>query len=119
MKKSNFIALILGTVSGMLFALGMCMALIPEWNAFRPGLVFGVLGLIFGLVTVIVWRRMEKKAPIHLSPKHLGTILLSVAGALMLGMGMCFCTVWGKLLIGVPVGIVGILLLLWIGRAHV
>ena len=27
MKKSNFIALILGTVSGVFFALGMCMAL--------------------------------------------------------------------------------------------
>ncbi len=26
MKKSSFVALILGTVSGVLFALGMCMA---------------------------------------------------------------------------------------------
>ena len=31
MKKSSFIAMVLGTVSLMLFALGMCMALIPEW----------------------------------------------------------------------------------------
>ncbi|WP_240474523.1 hypothetical protein [Thomasclavelia saccharogumia] len=35
MKKSTFVATILGTVGGILFALGMCMALIPEWNAFR------------------------------------------------------------------------------------
>lgn len=37
MKKSTFVAMILGTIGGILFALGMCMALIPEWNAFRPG----------------------------------------------------------------------------------
>lgn len=36
MKKSSFAAMVLGTVSVVLFALGMCMALIPEWNAFMP-----------------------------------------------------------------------------------
>lgn len=44
MKKSSFIAMVLGTVSLMLFALGMCMALIPEWDAFKPGIVFGWTG---------------------------------------------------------------------------
>ena len=39
MKKSTFVAMILGTIGGILFALGMCMALIPEWNAFRPGVI--------------------------------------------------------------------------------
>lgn len=33
MKKSNFIALVLGTVSGVFFALGMRMALLPPWNS--------------------------------------------------------------------------------------
>jgi len=41
MKKSSFITLILGTVSGVLFALGMCMALLPEWDAFTEGIIFG------------------------------------------------------------------------------
>ena len=31
MKKSSFVAMLMGTISGVLFALGMCMALIPEW----------------------------------------------------------------------------------------
>ena len=44
MKKSNFIAMILGTVSGLLFALGMCMALLPEWNAFKIGVVCTAIG---------------------------------------------------------------------------
>ena len=30
MKKSSFITMLLGTVSGVFFALGMCMVLIPE-----------------------------------------------------------------------------------------
>lgn len=29
MKKSSFVAMVLSTVGGVLFALGMCMALIP------------------------------------------------------------------------------------------
>lgn len=46
MKKSNFVAMILGTIGGILFALGMCMALIPEWNAFNQGVVLGVILLL-------------------------------------------------------------------------
>ena len=33
MKKKDFITLIMSTVGGILFALGMCMALLPEWGA--------------------------------------------------------------------------------------
>ncbi len=70
MKKSSFVALVLGTVSGVLFALGMCMALIPEWNAFLPGVIFGALGLLLGLITLLVWRKMTNKAPIHFPAKR-------------------------------------------------
>ena len=34
MKKSTFTAMILGTIGGVLFALGMCMALIPGVECF-------------------------------------------------------------------------------------
>lgn len=50
MKKSIFTAMILGTIGGVLFALGMCMALIPEWNAFRPGVVMGAAGVPYLLI---------------------------------------------------------------------
>ena len=65
MKKSSFVTMLLGTVSGMLFALGMCMALIPEWDAFKPGIVFGCVGLVLALITLLVWRKMEHKEPIR------------------------------------------------------
>lgn len=112
MKKSSFIAMLLGTVSGVLFALGMCMALIQEWNSFRPGVVLGCAGLGLGAVTVLVWRKMEHKRPIHISGKTILTIALGIAGALALGVGMCFCMVWGKMIFGVVLGLVGIVLLL-------
>lgn len=67
MKKSAFVAMILGTVGGILFALGMCMALIPDWNAFRPGIIMGVAGAAVLLAMVLVWRKMENKAPVRLS----------------------------------------------------
>lgn len=112
MKKSSFAALVLGTVSAVLFALGMCMALIPEWNAFLPGVIFSCFGLLLAIVTVIVWRKMEHKAPIHVSGKTVLTIAVGVAGALALGVGMCFCMVWDKLVVGVIIGLVGIVALL-------
>lgn len=112
MKKSNFVALMLGTVSGVLFALGMCMALLPEWNAFKPGIVFGVVGIVLGLVTVLVWRKMENKAPIKLSGRKIGICALTIVGALTLGVGMCFCMVWDSIVLGTVIGLVGIALLL-------
>ncbi len=112
MKKSSFAAMILGTVSGMLFALGMCMALIPEWNAFKQGIIFGAIGLVLGLITIIVWRKMEHKAPIKVSAKTVLAIALGIVGALLLGIGMCFCMVWGKMVLGIIIGIVGIVALL-------
>lgn len=114
MKKSNFIAMILGTVSGLLFALGMCMALLPQWEAFEEGIIFGAAGLILGLVTLIVWRKMEHKAPIKLSGKQVLPVIMGIVGALALGVGMCFCMVWSNMVLGILIGIVGIVLLLCI-----
>lgn len=112
MKKSLFVAMILGTIGGILFALGMCMALIPEWNAFRPGVVIGAIGVVVLLIMVLVWRKMEKKNPIRLSGKVIGTVLLGIVGALLLGVGMCLTMVWSNMVLGIVIGIAGIVLLL-------
>lgn len=112
MKKSNFVALMLGTVSGVLFALGMCMALLPEWNSFKPGIIFGCVGLILGLITVLVWRKMENKAPVKLNLRLIAITAFGILGALIFGVGMCFCMVWENIVLGTIIGLVGILLLL-------
>ena len=112
MKKSNFVAMILGTISCIFFALGMCMAMIEEWNAFKPGIVVGCVGLVFALITVIVWRKMENKAPIKITGKAVLTVVIGVIGALALGVGMCFCMVWNNMVPGIIIGLVGIIVLL-------
>ena len=112
MKKSSFVAMILGVISGIFLAIGMCMALLPEWNAFTPGVVLGCVGLLFALITVIVWRKMTNKAPIKLSGKTILTVLLGIVGALALGVGMCLVMVWSQIVWGIIVGLVGIILLL-------
>lgn len=112
MKKSSFVAMLLGTISGVLFALRMCMALIPEWDAFQPGIIFGCIGLVLGLITIVIWRKMEHKQPIQISGKTILTIIVGVIGALALGVGMCFCMVWGKMVIGIIIGLIGIVALL-------
>ena len=112
MKKSSFVAMILGTSGGILFALGMCMALIPEWNAFKPGIVMGVVGVVVLLAMVIIWQKMEGKAPVKLSGKTIVAWLIGIVGALALGVGMCLTMVWSHMVVGIIVGLVGIVLLL-------
>ena len=112
MKKSNFVALILGTIGVVFFALGMCMGLLPEWGMSRQGIVCGVAGLVILLATVIVWRKMEGKAPIKLNARTIGAVAVGVLGALLLGIGMCLTMVLGKMVLGIVIGLVGIVGLL-------
>ncbi len=95
MKKKDFVTLIMSTVGGILFALGMCMALIPEWGAM-----------------VLVRRKMSGKPAIVFNGKAIGITLLGVAGAIILGVGMCITMIWNMMIPGIIVGIVGIVALL-------
>ena len=112
MKKSSFVALLLGTVSGVLFALGMCMALLPEWNAFQEGVIFGGIGLVLGVITVLAWCKMENKKLPKLSGKNLFRVIYAVVAVLILGTGMCLCLVWQQFVWGTLVGLLGIVMLI-------
>lgn len=113
MKKKNFVSLVMGTIGGILFAIGMCLCLLPEWNAFTQGIVTGVIGVVVLLAMLIVRRKMEGKPAVRFSGKAVGTVALGVVGALVLGVGMCMVMVWeGLMFPGVLVGIVGIVLLM-------
>lgn len=61
---------------------------------------------------VLVWRKMENKVPIKLSGKTIGATLIGIAGALLLGVGMCLTMVWSHLVMGIVIGIIGIVVLL-------
>jgi hypothetical protein len=47
-----------------------------------------------------------------LNGKAIGTTLLGVFGAIVLGVGMCMTMIWNMMIPGIIVGIVGIVLLL-------
>ena len=112
MKKSSFVALLMGTISGVLFALGMCMALLPEWNAFWEGVAFGGVGMVLGVVTLLVWCKMEHKKMPKLNGKNVFRICYSVVSILILGAGMCLCLVWEMFVWGTLVGLLGIVMLM-------
>lgn len=112
MKKSTFAAMILGTIGGLLFALGMCMALIPEWNAFKPGVIMGVAGIVVLTIMAFVWRKMEHKLALKLSGKTIGSICIGVIGSLLFGTGLYFVTTAGQMVMGILIGIAGIVILL-------
>ena len=109
---NNVITLILGTIGSVFFALGMCMAMLPEWGMFNQGVICGVIGLVILLITLLAWRKMTGKAPIKISGKAVLSVVVGVAGALLLGVGMCLTMVFSQMAGGIVVGLIGIVVLL-------
>lgn len=112
MKKKNFVSLVMGTIGGILFGIGMCMCLLPEWNVFNQGIAVAVVGAVVLLAMLMTRRKMEGKPAIKLDGKAIGTVIFGIVGALALGIGMCMVMVWNILIWGIIVGLAGIVLLL-------
>lgn len=113
MEKKNFITLVLGTIGGLLFSLGMCMALLPEWEMFEEGKVLGTVGGAILLITYIVYRKLSGKKAGKPNWKVIGKIIYGVFASLVFGTGLCLVMAFeGMILTGIVVGIVGIVLLL-------
>ena len=113
MTKKNFAFLVLTVVGGLLFALGMCMCLLPEWNAFKPGVVVTALGALVLLAIALVRWIMAGKPMAKVNWIKVGKIAYCVAALLVLGTGMAMIMAFEGLMIpGIIVGIVGIVLAL-------
>ena len=112
MNKKDFVTLIMSVVGGILFALGMCMVLLPEWNAMTQGVVTGAIGLVVLLAMLLVRRKMDGKPAIVFSGKAIATTLFGIFSTVVFGIGMCMTMVWNMMIPGIAVGIVGIILLL-------
>lgn len=115
MEKKNFIALVLGTVAGLVFALGMCMCLLPEWGMFNIGVGCTAVGLVAIIATIIVYRKMSGATPIKVNVKVVGKVVYAVISSLVLGLGMAMIMVFeGMMILGIVIGIVGIVMLLFL-----
>ena len=112
MQKKNFITLVLGVMGTLLFGIGMCMCLLPEWNAFQPGVAVSVTGALVLLILMLVRRKMDGKPAVKLNLKAVAFTLYAIFSTLVLGSGMCMILVWDMMLYGILVGVAGILLLL-------
>ena len=113
MEKKNFITLIMSVVGGMLFALGMCMCLLPEWGLFDQGVVLGAIGAVELLITFIAYRKMSGKQPVKLNAKVVGKTIYGIFAAIVFGVGMSMVMALENMMIpGILVGMVGIVLLL-------
>lgn len=113
MKKSTFVNLMVGTIGGLLFALGMCMCLLPEWNAFRPGIAVTSAGALILIVLALVRWMMAGRPVVKVNWNAVGKIAYCTAAALTLGTGMSMIMAFEGLMIpGMIVGIVGIILAL-------
>lgn len=113
MKKENYIALVLTVAAILVFGVGLCMCLIPEWELFQPGVVVTAMGLVFLVVLGLVrWFRAGRPVA-KVNAKRLGIVIYGIVAALVLGVGMCMVLVFeGMMGYGIVVGIVGILMLL-------
>lgn len=112
MEKKTFVTLIMGVIGGMLFSIGMCMCLLPEWGMFNQGVVAAAAGAVELLITWIIFhkRPLKKVKP---NFKLIGKVLYGILATLVFGAGMCMTMVFeGMMLYGILVGIVGIVLLL-------
>lgn len=114
MKKETLLQIILGTIGGLVFAIGMCMCLIPEWDLFKAGVVVTGIGFMILLCIIPVYRSNHPKKS-H-GPVNWGIVftwVIGIIGALVMGFGMSKVMVGepGKtdLLIGIGTGIVGLL----------
>ncbi|MBQ7901134.1 MAG: hypothetical protein IJ365_04115 [Clostridia bacterium] len=112
MKKKNFITLVLGVIGGLMFAIGMCMCLLPEWNAFKPGVVFASLGFVALLILFVVRFKMDGRQFVAPNWKTVGIVAYAAIATLLFGTGMCMIMVWSMYVFGMLAGVAGILLLL-------
>lgn len=115
MKKDTLLEIILGTIGGLVFAIGMCMTLIPEWNLFNLGVVITVIGFILLLCVIPVYRSTHPKKQ-H-TPINWGIVftwIIGVVGALIMGFGMSKVMIdapsQSELILGIVVGIIGLLI---------
>ena len=114
MKKDTLLEIILGTIGGLIFSLGMCMCLLPEWNSFTLGVVLTTIGGValatMGIIALV--KNNKERQPINW--KMVGKISFGVFSALILGLGMCMIMVWNLMLWGIIVGIAGLVMLLFL-----
>lgn len=115
MRKETLLEIILGTIGGIVFAIGMCMCLISECNVFIPGIVVSIIGFIVLLCIIPIYRGSHPKKK-H-GPINWGialTWIIGLVGSLIMGFGMSKMMVEtassSDMIVGLVTGIIGLVI---------
>ena len=115
MKKETLLEIILGTIGGLIFAIGMCMCLIPEWHLLTVGIIISIIGLIILLCIIPIYRKEHPKK-VNNKKIDYGLILtwtIGIVGSLVMGFGMSKIIVDTpekiEIIIGMICGVLGLL----------
>jgi len=115
MKKETLLEIILGTIGGLVFAIGMCMCLVTDWNMLTSGIITSIIGFIILLCIIPVYRKNHPKkehAPINWG--IVLTFVIGIVGSLIMGFGMSKVMVGEAtttdILVGIITGVVGLII---------
>ena len=116
MKKETLLEIILGTIGGLIFAIGMCMVLINEWNMLKEGIIVGIIGFIVLLCIIPVYRKDHPKKK-KTEPTNWGIVatwIIGIVGSLIMGFGMSKIMVGeastSDMIVGLITGVVGLVI---------
>lgn len=117
MKKETLLEIVLGTIGGLVFAIGMCMCLLPEWNMFTAGVITTIIGFVILLCIIPVYKSSHPKKEIEYKSINWGIVLtwtVGVVGALIMGFGMSKILVGNAstsdMIVGLITGVVGLVI---------
>ena len=115
MEKKTLIKIILGTVGGLVFSLGLCCCLLPEWNLFGFGVGLAIGGGVL-LAILLIYHLATREWKPRIEPLNVKAIMawvIGIAGALLMGFGMSKVMVGepnqSDMILGISLGIVGLL----------
>ena len=115
MKKETLLEIILGTIGGLVFAIGMCMCLLSEWNMFTAGVITTIIGFIILLCIIPVYKSVHPKKVKENKTINWGIVLtwtVGVIGSLIMGFGMSKILVGNAstsdMIVGLITGVVGL-----------
>lgn len=114
MSKNSLLMIVIGTIGGLVFSLGMCLCLINEWNLLRTGIIVAVVGGLILLLLIPVYRKDHpRKEKLKISFSTILPWIAGIAGALVMGYGMSRVMVenptTNSLVMGLILGIVGLI----------
>ena len=117
MKKETLLEIILGTIGGLVFAIGMCMCLLPEWNMFTAGVITTIIGFVILLCIIPVYKSSHPKKAKENKQINWGIVLtwtVGIVGALIMGFGMSKILVGNAstpdMIVGLITGVVGLVI---------